>query len=118
MYANNVVMNPLDHSGGWYLPQPSSPPNGLCGTAASQGSARTTMFTDVNFTKNDAGTATAQGLFGITACPAHFTVSTLSDLGLPVPNGGNPEIRKFSQTADAEDLHELFHLVSDGGTFV
>ena len=75
------------------------------------------MFTDVNFTKNDPGTGAAQAIFGITACPPHFTIPTLLDLGTPVQNGGPTEIRKFSEIADLEDLHELFHLVSDGGTF-
>lgn len=110
------VDNFLDHSNGWYLPLPNDPPNGGCGTPNPQGLGRTTMFTDVKYTINQRTTTIVQALFGITACPSHFDAPTLLDLGTPVTNGQPSEIRKFSETADLEDLHELFHLVSDGGT--
>ena len=116
MFVHNVQINNRDRTYGWYTPSPASPPSGKCGTPALEHDAhKCVMFTNSNFTKTDPA---VQALFGITACPAHFDEPTLLDLGTPVPNSGFTEIRKFQKTPDLDDLHELFHLVSHGGTFV
>ena len=113
MFINNI----RDGSRGWYPPHPNDPPSGRCGVPNSQG-PDSSIFADVNFPKVEGVTRVAQAAFGITACPSHFNVPTLTDLGAPAPNGGPSEIRKFAETADVEDLHALFHLISDGGTLV
>ena len=120
MYVNNQ----LDGTSAWYMPNPASPSKGTCNSDVTQELLATTAFTDARYTTEGqipgaAPTAvqdTARALHGITVCPSHFDVPTLLDLGAPTPNAGTSEVYKFQRSADLGDLHELIHLVTNGGT--
>lgn len=109
MFVNNVD----DGSGAWYTPNPAAPQNGACYSASD---VATAAFTDAGFDVSiPRYAASAKALFGITKCAAIFAAPTLSELGIPIPNGGTAEIRRFQRTGDLTDLHEAMHLVSLGG---
>lgn len=56
-----------------------------------------------------------RALYGITACPGSFSDAHLLDLQTPTANGGYQEVKKFAETSDIGNLHEIIHLISLGG---
>lgn len=102
------VNNEADGTGAWYQPNPADPPAGLC----SAGHA----FTNVGFPRDSNTVSVARAIYGITACPGYFTRPLLLNLGTPIANGGLQEVNKYLNSSDLADLHEIIHLVTDGGT--
>lgn len=92
----------------WYPPDAADPPAGLCSACVA--------FTNTGFPKSRFTDTIAKALYGITACPHLFTRPLLLDLGTPIANGGVPEVRKFLNSSDLGGVHEIIHLVTDGGT--
>lgn len=110
------VDNQLDGSKTWYTPNPSDPPNGICGPPPSQNGPVTEAFTNSDYSRNPTNNAKANAIYGITACSSHFTEPLLANLGTPTGIGGWDEVLRFLRNSDLMDLHELIHLVTSGRT--
>ena len=102
------VYNSLDGTRAWYPPNPTNPPLGYCGNPAFE----VVAFASVGF---DGRPLEMQALYGITMCKSHFEQPLLLDLGMPGQAASIDEIKKFLTSSDIIDLHEAFHLISDGG---
>ena len=102
------VYNSLDGTRAWYPPNPTNPPAGACGDPAYNVAA----FTGVKF---ETSLETVPALYGITMCPDHFEQPLLLDLGIPGQASSIADVKKYTTSSDLTDLHEAFHLISDGG---
>ena len=103
------VYNPADGSSAWYPGPESNPSGGACDLGSYP---PTILVTNAN---TQMAGFSMFALYGITACPASFSDALLLDLQTPTANGGLPEVKKFIDTADNGNLHEIMHLVSLGG---